>query len=352
MTPSLARILGRSQPRHEQAHPVVLACPSSSATSASSGGACASTTSGTWTSSGEDGVAADAEVLAVAIDGLRELGLADRGLPRAGLRSPAAHRGPAGRGRCRRTGSRRVRRSWTRSNDSPRDRALAAPGETRQGCRTRRAAELLEVLDYGPRARSPSASRDREDVGPALERLDEYLGVLRGPRPRRLRAGRPDDRARAWPTTRASSSSSSTRRVSCAPSAGAGATTGCSSWWAASPCRRSASAWVTSCSRELLPDRGLRAGHRAVRRLLPRGRSATDSGPRRSASPSASGRGTHRVAYALRAQARAASSSRRRRRRGPARRSCSARTRRRAGRGRAPGHGDGTERRVALADLA
>ena len=124
---------------------------------------------------GEEGVAADAEVLAVAIDGLRELGLSD-----ADFRA--------------RVSDRRLLGALLGAAGVPDDKLLAAFGvidkverESRDKSRDRLAAEagltpdaatgVLQLLDGGLEAVAERFG-ERPEVAAEIARLREYLGML------------------------------------------------------------------------------------------------------------------------------------------------------------------------------
>jgi histidyl-tRNA synthetase len=112
---------------------------------------------------GEEGVAADAEVLAVAIDGLRELGLGAGGLPGSRLRPEAADRGLLAAGCGGRSGARGPARVVDKLEREPRERS--AEGLVSQtGLSARRRDRVLDAFDdptiFG-RCASASASTRR-----------------------------------------------------------------------------------------------------------------------------------------------------------------------------------------------
>ncbi len=124
---------------------------------------------------GEAGVAADAEVLAVGIDGLRDLGLthedfyarvSDRRLLSAilGALGVAAETMPA------------AFSVVDKVERETKDRTLARLRDE-AGMSADNARALVEILDRGL---DDVANRfgDRDDVGPEVERLTEYLGIL------------------------------------------------------------------------------------------------------------------------------------------------------------------------------
>ena len=143
---------------------------------------------------GEEGVAADAEVLAVALDGLRELGLgeadvrarvSDRRLLTALLAAagvPDAAMGAA-------FGV--IDKLGRESGERSRQRLIEEVGLSPEA-----SAELLGLLGGGL---DPVAARfgDRPEVVEAVAQLRAYLALLEAMGARALRRGGPEDRARA-----------------------------------------------------------------------------------------------------------------------------------------------------------
>ncbi len=125
---------------------------------------------------GEEGVGADAEVLAVAIDALRELGLTSDEF-------------------CARVSDRRLLTALLRATGVPEEGLEAAfavvdklEREPRERTRDRLVAEagvgegdvdrVLELFDVSGLDVLADLYGDRDDVGPEMERLGEYLGKL------------------------------------------------------------------------------------------------------------------------------------------------------------------------------
>jgi len=124
---------------------------------------------------GEAGVAADAEVLAVGIDGLRDLGLSHEDFYArvSDRRLLTAILGAVGVAEDRRAAAFQVVDKVERES---KDRTLERlQGEV--GLSSPAAASLLESLDFGLDAVAERFGA-RDDVGPDLERMREYIALL------------------------------------------------------------------------------------------------------------------------------------------------------------------------------
>ena len=125
---------------------------------------------------GEEGVAADSEILAVAIDALRLLGLGSEhfGARVSDRRLLTSLLVAAG------VGPERVPAAFAiidKLGREPRERSVARLTEE-AGLSTAGAAEVLEVVESSTTRTLADRYGDRDEVGPHLERLDDYLARL------------------------------------------------------------------------------------------------------------------------------------------------------------------------------